>query len=227
MKVDCLHDWTLSPREAMALQTRLAPRVRVARPRRRHFRLIAGADIALDPKKKLAFAAVLLFRYPDRVCIEQHVVCAPLSFPYVPGLLSFREIPALLQAFARLKQTPHAVICDGQGIAHPRRMGLASHLGLCLGITTVGSAKSRFVGEAQGELGATRGSQVPLMLAGRQVGVVLRTRDGVKPLWVSPGHRVDIATAAELVLQCGSGTRLPEPQRAADRLAGEAKRAGQ
>jgi deoxyribonuclease V len=130
-----------------------------------------------------------------------------------------------LQALGQLRATPHAIICDGQGLAHPRRLGLATHLGLCLDVPTIGSAKSRLCGEATDILERRRGSRVPLVDNGEQVGEVVRTRDGVKPLWVSPGNRIDFATATGIVLANATRFRLPEPQRRADRLAAETKRA--
>jgi len=142
----------------------------------------------------------------------------PAPYPYVPGLLSFREIPVLLAAFEKVGDVD-AVVCDGQGLAHPRRMGLACHLGMLLDVPAVGCAKSRLCGE-HGDVGPRRGDSSPLRFQGRTVGRALRTRQGVKPLYVSPGHRTDVAGAVRLVLACGSGYRLPHPTRLADRAAG-------
>lgn len=224
MKIDRLHGWELSPRKAVALQRRLAPRVRLGRPRRRKWELIAGADAAIDRENRRLVAGVVVLRLPDMAWVAQSVAVVPLKFPYVPGLLSFREAPGLIRAFEGLSVTPHAIICDGQGLAHPRAFGLACHLGLWLGAPTIGSAKSRLVGRVQGKLGARRGSRRPLIHQGRPVGYVLRTREGVKPLYVSPGHRIDADTAADLVLDCCTRYRLPEPQRQADLLVERCKR---
>ena len=224
MNLKFLHDWNLSPQAAIRLQRQLAARVRLTKPARKRWRLIAGADVAIDGAAGEVVCAIVVMNSPAWDVVEEVTARAPLSFPYVPGLLSFREAPVLLAAFGKLRTRPHAVICDGQGIAHPRSLGLASHLGLWLNLPTIGSAKSRLVGEAQGTLAAARGSRVPLIYQGKCVGSVLRTRAGVRPLWVSPGHRIDIDTAADLILRCCTRYRLPEPQRAADRLANLTKR---
>ena len=156
--------------------------------------------------------------------VESVAVKVPLTFPYVPGLLSFREAPGVLAAFEQLQTKPHVVICDGQGIAHPRGLGLACHLGLWLGLPTIGSAKSRLIGETQGVLGSKRGARRRLTHQGKHLGYVLRTRDGVKPLYVSPGHLIDHEESVNLLLRCCTRYRLPEPQRLADQLVGRAKR---
>jgi deoxyribonuclease V len=179
--------------------------------------VVAGADCAIGPSGREIIAVVLACRLPDLGILARAEGRAPLVFPYVPGLLSFREAPALLDAFARLDAVPDAVLFDGQGIAHPRRFGLAAHLGLWLGVPTVGVAKSLLCGEVRGEPGPRRGHRRRLVLDGKTVGFALRTRDGVKPVYVSPGHLADIDGAARLVLACGAGFRLPEPTRLADR----------
>lgn len=151
--------------------------------------------------------------------IERHVATRPVSFPYVPGLLSFREVPALLVVIRRLRLTPDVFIADGQGLAHPRRFGLASHLGVVLDHPTVGCAKSRLAGTFA-EPGPERGSWTELKENGKTIGAVLRTRTGVRPLFVSVGHRIDLRCALDVVQSCGLGMRLPEPTRLADRLVG-------
>jgi deoxyribonuclease V len=176
---------------------------------------VAGADMAFDKANGLAFASVVVLGLPDLTTTDSADVVCPLDFPYVPGLLSFREAPGLLAAFAKLKSVPDAVIFDGQGIAHPRRLGLAAHVGLWLGIPSVGCAKSRLCGEFV-EPGRTKGDSSPLTDGEEQIGVVLRTRTDVKPVFVSPGHRADFGGAAELVLRCCTRYRLPEPTRRAD-----------
>ena len=159
-------------------------------------------------------AAVVVLEYPGMELVETSVVTDRIELPYVPGLLSFREIPLTLKAFERLKTVPDLVLVDGQGVAHPRRIGLASHLGLCLDIPTIGCAKSRLCGE-HGEPGWERGSMAALYDAGEQIGAVLRSKDGVKPLFVSTGHRIDLEDAVHWVLECCRGYRLPQPSRLA------------
>ncbi len=217
------HRWPRSPRAAMALQERLRGRLRLG-GRLRRPRLIAGADVAYDAGRGLLFAAVLVHSFPDLEPIEWCSVRAPVRFPYVPGLLSFREAPALLRAFAGLRSRPDLLLCDGQGIAHPRGFGLASHLGLLLGLPTIGCAKSRLVGEHGGP-GPRPGDRAPLRYRGRVVGAVLRTRAGTRPIYVSPGHRIGLADAVRYALACCRGFRIPEPVRRADILVGALKRA--
>ena len=167
-------------------------------------------------------AGVVLWDTVDRSVVEEHVATRRVSFPYVPGLLSFREAPAVLLALRKLGRTPDALMCDGHGFAHPRRFGLACHLGTLVGVPTLGCAKSRLVGEHD-EPRARRGSKAPLTHRGELIGTVLRTRDRVKPVFVSVGHRIDLATAERVVLECGDGFRLPEPTRRADRLVAAAR----
>jgi deoxyribonuclease V len=221
MQLQALHSWDLTPAQAIALQEGLAPRVvRAGDPR--DVRLVAAADIAFPGRTRgwqggLARAAVVLMSYPGLALIEQHVIEAPVTFPYVPGLLSFREIPALALAFERLAAVPDLVLVDGQGVAHPRRFGLAAHLGVLAGIPTIGCAKSRLCGEAA-DPGSERGSVSDLIDGGECIGLVVRTKDRVKPLYVSVGHLIGLECAAEWVLRLAPTHRLPEPIRLADRL---------
>jgi deoxyribonuclease V len=221
MRLQTLHSWDLTPAQAIALQKELAPQViRTGDPA--DVRLVAAADIAFPERTRgwqggLARAAVVLMSYPELVGVEQHVVEAPVSFPYVPGLLSFREIPALALAFERLAAAPDLLLVDGQGVAHPRRFGLASHLGLLAGIPTIGCAKSRLCGEAA-DSSPERGAVSDLVDGGERIGVVVRTKDRVKPLYVSVGHLISLECAAEWVLRLAPTHRLPEPIRLADRL---------
>ena len=208
-----LHDWTVDPSEARRIQEALAPRVRTKAVVRSPA-LVAGADVSFSRERSLVFAAVLVFRFRDLEPVEQVSAQGPASFPYVPGLLTFREGPVMLAAFARLRSRPDVVIFDGQGIAHPRRLGLATHMGLWLGLPTVGCAKSRLIGRHE-EPGPHRGDAAPLMDGDEQIGEVLRTRDRVRPVFVSPGHLADFASARRIVLDCGRGRRLPEPTRQA------------
>jgi deoxyribonuclease V len=164
---------------------------------------------------------VVLDRRNGRI-VESRVASLPADFPYVPGLLSFREIPVLVEAGARLETRPEVLLVDGQGRAHPRRLGIATHLGLVWDVPTIGCAKSRLVGETRGMVGEGRGCRRLLYDRGEAVGVLLRTRTGVKPMWISPGHRMDIESAARIALACTGRYRIPEPIRAAHQLVGDA-----
>jgi len=177
----------------------------------------------LSADEKEAYAGVILYEYPSLKEVERVWAKAPLSFPYIPGLLSFREAPILLKAFRKLKRAPDLVLIDGQGLAHPRRCGIASHMGLLLDRPTIGCAKSLLCGEFT-EPAARRGSFTPLMDRGEEVGRVLRTRDAVRPIFISVGHQVSLKKAVEIVLQCHSGYRIPKPTREADQFVAEVKR---
>ncbi len=186
-------------------------------------RFVAGADLAFDPDSDLAFAGVIVYRFPELEEVERCMARRRLRFPYIPGLLSFREGPALLAAFARLRTEPDLILIDGHGRAHPRLFGIACHLGVLLDKPTVGCAKSLLVGEHR-EPGAKAGSTTPLLLHGERVGVVLRTRDNVKPIYVTPGHRVSVDSAVGLVRRCLDGYRIPRPTREADHYVRELRR---
>ena len=209
------HPWSLSPHEAMALQRELAQR----NDRSDHglsIQSIAGIDVGLQGE--VARAAVVVLSFPELAVIEE--VCAErlVTFPYIPGLLSFREAPAILDALARLGSVPDVLIFDGQGYAHPRRMGIATHVGILLDHTTMGCAKSRLCGSYE-EPAPERGSYTWLWDRGEIIGAVLRTRTQVKPVFVSAGHKISLQRAIEIALRCGKGYRLPEPTRKAHRLA--------
>ena len=179
---------------------------------------IAGADISVNRFAKTGQAAVVVLSYPEMQVVETQIVTAPIEFPYVPGLLTYREAPLVLAAFEKLALTPDLVLVDGQGIAHPRRIGLASHLGLCLGLPTIGCAKSRLIGEHTEPHG---GRQLyGLMDEGEVIGAAVRTKDGVKPLYISIGHLIDLPSAIKWTLGCCRGFRLPEPTRQAHMAAG-------
>ncbi len=223
MRIRELHPWSVSPAEARLLQGRLAPRVRIG-PLGKTVRLVAGADLAFDRRRGLLFASVLVFSFPELELVDRADARGPLDFPYVPGLLTFREGPVLVQAFAALETEPDVTIFDGQGLAHPRRLGLACHMGLWLRAPAVGCAKSRLVG-THAEPGPRKGDSVPLMDGEEQIGVVLRTRDGVKPVYVSPGHLTDMESARGIVLECCRRYRLPEPTRQAHIAVGRLKAA--
>lgn len=211
------HGWDVTPREAMALQSELRERV-VPADRFGEIRAVAGVDAHFDRARALARAAVCLFSYPELRPIAEAVVEGPLRFPYVPGLLSFREIPPVLDVLEKLPAPPDLILCDGHGYAHPRRFGLACHLGVLTDTPTIGVAKSRLVGE-HAEPGPERGARAALVHDGETIGAVVRTRARVRPVYVSVGHRVSLDTAVALVLACTPRWRLAEPIRAADRLA--------
>lgn len=218
MEVIRRHDWQVSTTRAREIQTELAAQVsRVSQaisPR-----LIAGVDISVDKKNGRGTGAVVVLSYPELDIVETRVVHDSLQFPYVPGLLSFREAPLLLAACESLVVTPDLIMVDGQGIAHPRRMGLASHLGLFLDTPTIGCAKSRLCG-CHEVPAAESGSYADLLDGGEVIGAALRTRAGVKPVYVSIGHRIDLPAAIHWVLACCRGYRLPEPTRLAHLAAG-------
>ena len=182
-------------------------------------RLIVGVDISVDRFSGTGRGAAVVLSYPDLVIVETQVVTDSIEFPYVPGLLSFREAPLILAALEKLTVTPDLILVDGQGMAHPRRMGLASHLGLFLGVPTIGCAKSRLCGECE-EPGREAGSYADLTDKGEVIGAALRTRAGVKPVYVSIGHMIDLPSAMRWVLACCRGYRLPEPTRLAHQAAG-------
>jgi len=218
VKVERLHSWQVSPAEALDIQRRLAAQVarssQVTTPR-----FIAGVDISAANAQGIATGAVVVLEYPELRLVETKVAQETPSFPYVPGLLSFRESPLTLAACEKLSITPDLILVDGQGIAHPQRLGLASHLGLFLDTPTIGCAKSLLCGQHE-EPGAEPGSYAEVVDRGETIGVALRTRLGVKPVYVSIGHKVDLETAIYWVLECCQGYRLPEPTRLAHLAAG-------
>lgn len=213
MKARALHPWRVSHAQAVGVQEALRPRL-VAAPLPKAPRLVAGADVAYSRRTHRVYAAVVVVALPALETVETVGVARPAAFPYVPGLLSFREAPPLLEAFERLSQAPDVLVFDGQGLAHPRRFGLACHVGLLLDTPSLGCAKTRLVGE-HGPVPDRRGASTPLRVAGETVGAVVRTRRGVNPVFVSPGHRADTPSAAGLVLALAARYRLPEPQRRA------------
>jgi deoxyribonuclease V len=217
------HRFDVSFAEARALQERLRARVERA-DRLGPVRRVAGVDVSYDRGSPVLFAAVVVLDARSGETLETSGFRARATVPYVPGYLSFRELPPLLQAFARLETRPDLVICDGQGRAHPRRFGIACHLGVVLDLPAIGCAKSRLVGQ-HGEPGPERGSHVPLRDGRETIGSVLRTRAGVKPVFVSTGHRVSLATARRQVLRFAPHWRLPEPVRAAHQEVNRLRRA--
>ena len=211
--------WYIGIPEARALQQQLSAQV-IITDRLGKVTRVAGTDCAFKDGGKLTRAVVAVLSYPGLELLEYAVAERPTDFPYIPGLLSFREVPTLLAAFEKLKQTPDLLLCDGQGYAHPRRFGIACHLGVALGIPSIGVAKSRLVGSHR-EPAQAAGSRAPLTDRGETIGMVLRTKDKVNPLYVSCGHRVSLDTAVAYVLACCRGYRLPETTRWADGLAGD------
>lgn len=209
-----LHPWNLTPKEAIALQKELAGRVVLCDELPGSVRLVAGVDVSCSRFAPEIHAAVVLFDLEENVVVETATARSAEAFPYVPGLLSFRELPVVLAAFRQLQRLPDVVLVDGQGLAHPRRFGIACHLGLWLDLPVIGCAKSRLCGE-HGEPGPQCGKWVSLRDGGEEIGRVVRTRDRIRPLYVSPGHRVSQERAVQVVLACGRGYRLPEPTRLA------------
>lgn len=222
MDIPSLHPWNLTPTEAVSLQRELAARIDTRTPLGR-CELIAGADVSYNRFSPICYASVVVLRADDWSIVESQHAVARSAFPYIPGLLSFREIPIVLEAFAKLRCRPDVVMCDGQGFAHPRRLGLASHLGLCLQLPTIGCAKSRLIGTHR-EPGPKPGARAPLRDGKDVIGSVVRTKLNVKPLYISVGHLIDRASAVRLVLRCCRGYRLPEPTRQAHLLVNEIRR---
>ena len=210
-------DWALSPAAARDLQLTLADRVEQG-DRFGRIALVAGIDIGFEQAGTITRAAVAVLELPELALVESALARRPTDFPYVPGLLSFREIPAALEALAALAATPDLLLCDGQGFAHPRRFGLACHLGWLVDAPCIGVAKSRLIG-AFAEPGPARGAWTPLCDRDQTIGAAVRSRTGVKPLFVSTGHRVGLASAIRLTLACTGRYRLPEPTRLAHQLA--------
>lgn len=219
MELTRRHAWALTPPQAVALQRQLAAELVTDQPLDlAAVRLVAGVDVSV--KGGLSRAAVVVLAFPGLEVVETVTAALPTPFPYIPGLLSFREGPALVAAFERLQHTPDVFIFDGMGTAHPRRIGIASHLGLWLNRPTVGCGKTWLFGQHVPP-GPARGAWSPLVDAGQIIGAALRTRAGVKPVYISPGHLADLPTAIELTLRCTPRYRLPEPIRRAHQAAGE------
>lgn len=219
MQAHALHQWNVTPSEAISIQRQLSPQV-IAEGDPHSVHLVAGVDVAVGGRDGLrpGRGAVVVLRFPDLQPVEQSINEQSVAFPYIPGLLSFREIPVLLPALAMLQRPPDLLIVDGQGMAHPRRLGLASHLGLVLDVPTIGCAKSRLTGTFD-ELDEERGSVAYLHDRGEIVGAAVRTRRGVKPVYVSVGHRIGLSEAVDWILRLTRGYRLPEPTRLADQAA--------
>ncbi|MBE9546041.1 MAG: deoxyribonuclease V [Proteobacteria bacterium] len=215
MKIRNLHSWDVSYEEAIDIQQNLGEKLILhdeGIPS--NIRIIAGADISYSRGSDLFFAAVVLLEFPSMEVIEETSFTERVTFPYIPGLLTFREGPPLLKAFEKLRNAPDVAIFDGQGIAHPRGLGLASHMGLLLDIPAIGCAKTRLAGKYD-EPGNEVGDYSPLMLDDRIVGAVLRTKKNIKPVFVSQGHKIGLQRAVDVVLSSCTGYKLPEPVRRA------------
>jgi len=219
------HNWSVTPQQAVAIQKELASAVVRHLTGQRQIRFVAGVDAAFSPDGAHCLAGVVLWDVEEQVVVEQHLASRRLVFPYIPGLLTFREAPAIIAALRKLRHLPDVLLCDGQGIAHPRRLGIASHLGLLTGLPAIGCAKSRLIGTYL-EPSSEKGCVSPLLDGNERIGSVVRTREGVRPVFVSIGHRIDLATAEQVVLACAIRFRLPEPTRLADQLVGMARRQG-
>jgi deoxyribonuclease V len=211
------HSWEVNPQQAKEIQQRLRSQI----IREDHIgivRRVAGIDVGFESNGRTSRAAAAVLGFPELDLQETALAERPTRFPYVPGLLSFREIPVILETLNQLTVLPDLLICDGHGLAHPRRFGLASHLGLLCDLPSIGVAKSLLVGE-HAPVGTQRGDWQPLIESGEVIGAALRTRPGTKPIYVSIGHRVGLATAIDFVLRCSTNYRLPETTRQAHRLA--------
>ena len=218
MKITQRHSWALTIEEAIAIQEKLRGEIITSDQFQAPVQYVAGVDMGFEAEGTISRAAVAVLSFPDLKLLESAIARRPTSFPYIPGFLSFREIPAVLEALEKISITPDIILCDGQGIAHPRRFGIACHLGLIIDIPTIGVAKSLLDRKHQ-ELPEERGSWQPLVNRGETIGAVVRTRTGTKPLYVSSGHRVSLNTAIDYVLRCTPKYRLPETTRIADKLA--------
>lgn len=210
--------WPKTPAEAIALQIELRSQICLEDELPSTVQYVAGVDAGFESDGTVTRAAVAVLEFPSLALVDSALVKRPTTFPYVPGLLSFREIPAVLDALQQLTIAPDLILCDGQGIAHPRRFGIASHLGLLLNLPTIGVAKSRLVG-THAELPPEKGAWVPLLDQKDRIGAVLRSRTNTKPLYISPGHKISLPTTLDYVLRCTPKYRLPETTRLADRLA--------
>ena len=211
------HSWPTTAREAIALQASLRDQV-IERDEVGEVRHVAGVDVGFEDGGQTTRAAVVLLSFPDLALVTSRIARRPTSFPYVPGLLAFRELPAILEALASLDARPDLILCDGHGRIHPRRFGLACHLGVATDIPTIGVGKSHYLGQYEPP-GPNRGDWNPITDRGERIGAIVRTRPNVRPIYVSVGHRVDLAAAVAITLRCVTRYRLPEPTRLAHQQA--------
>lgn len=219
MKIPSVYSWPTTPEEATIIQNQLRNQV-VKQDRLGDIAHVAGVDVGFKDNYKITQAAVAMLSFPDLQLIESAIATLPTCFPYIPGFLSFREVPATLKALEKLTITPDLILCDGQGIAHPRRFGIASHLGVLIDVPTIGVAKSILVGKHQ-ELPPEKGNWVELIDRDEIIGAVVRSRTNIKPLYVSIGHLISLPTALNYVFKCLTKYRLPETTRLADKLSRE------
>lgn len=217
MKIHQRHPWPLTVEEAIAIQNELQPEV-ITEDQLGEVQYVAGVDVGFEEDYAISRAAVAVLSFPDLQLVEQAIARRPTTFPYIPGFLSFREVPVVIDALEQVSTIPDLILCDGQGIAHPRRFGLACHLGVLTNMPTIGVAKSLLIGKHD-ELPVEKGNWQPLRYKGGVVGAVVRSRTGVRPLYVSPGHRISLDTAIDYTLRCITKYRLPETTRWADKLA--------
>lgn len=224
MRVRRIHSWKISYEEARRLQEKLRDEL-IIEPLRPGARFIAGTDVSYEKHGDMFFAGVVVWDLKKGELIEEKGAVDKVTFPYIPGLLSFREAPVLLKACQKIRSPVDAVMVDGQGIAHPRGFGLAAHVSFLLDLPGVGCAKSRLIGEHD-PVGSKRGDRADLLIAGLKAGVALCTRDNVKPVFVSPGHRMTVDAATRLVLECSTKYRLPEPTRLAHHFVNRLRREG-
>ena len=217
MDIKKLHPWKVSPRQAKAIQNSISRRL-IPKWDERAVKIVAGTDVSF-PDSQSVLAAVVVLTYPDMKVIETQLKESKCEFPYIPGLLAFREVPALLSALEALQSEPDVLLCDAQGIAHPRRIGMATHVGIITDMPSIGCAKSLLYGKYE-EPGNAKGQFSPLVTnSGEEIGAVVRTRDGVQPVFVSIGHRIDLDKAIEIIMSCSLKYRIPEPLRLAHKLA--------
>ncbi|MBD3224016.1 MAG: deoxyribonuclease V [Caldithrix sp.] len=215
------HRWDLTPKEATQLQNKLASHISLEDTGQR-FTTVAGIDVSYTLSENKAHAAIVVCAMDTLDIIEEQTAAMPITFPYIPGLLSFREVPVILKACNKLSIFPHLLVCDGQGIAHPRRLGLACHLGLYLDKPAIGVAKKRLTG-AHRQLGIHKGNWTYLKAGDEKIGIVFRSRKKVKPIYISPGHKISMNRALSLIRRMHTVYRLPQPIRYAHRLANESK----
>ncbi|MBF2018142.1 MAG: deoxyribonuclease V [Rivularia sp. T60_A2020_040] len=218
MQIKQRHDWNLTTSEAKIIQEELQKEVITEDKFTEPIKYVAGVDMGFEADGTISRAAVAVLSFPDLQLQEQSIAKRATTFPYIPGFLSFREIPAVLEALQKINTIPDIILCDGQGIAHPRRLGIASHLGVIIDKPTIGVAKSLLIGKYE-QVPQTKGSWQPLIHKNETIGAVLRTRSNVKPVYVSSGHRISLPTAINYVLRCTPKYRLPETTRIADKLA--------
>lgn len=217
MKIEQRHEWALTAEAAIVIQQELRQEV-ITQDQFGAVQFVAGVDVGFEEEGKVTRAAVAVLTYPELKLCDQAIARRPTTFPYIPGFLSFREVPAVLDALEQVQTIPDLLLCDGQGLAHPRRFGIACHLGVLTNLPAIGVAKSRLIG-THTEVPNERGARVPLLHKSETIGAVLRTRIGTHPLYISSGHRVSLETAIAYVMGCTTKYRLPETTRHAHKLA--------